>query len=176
VKQLDQGSAIHCVVALNDADTFIAAGGPHDGPENHAVIRKWHVSTGESEAWPEMTGGSVLSLAYDPKTELIVADTLTGKLAVWNATNGALVTKRSFDGPASGLAIDGKNIYRTQMSLDDEEDKPNSIVHFRIDQPNRQPTPITKPDSGLWLSLALSPNHRFPRSARVRRWPNCRAA
>ena len=28
VKRLDQGSAVHCVMALNDADTFVAAGGP----------------------------------------------------------------------------------------------------------------------------------------------------
>ena len=47
VKQLDQGTAVHCVVALNDADTFVAAGGPHDGPTNRAFIRKWHINTGE---------------------------------------------------------------------------------------------------------------------------------
>src|ERR1041385_2587558 len=136
VKQLDQGSAVHCVVALNDADTFVAAGGPHDGPNNRAVIRKWHISTGESEALKGMTDGSVLSLAYDRQSELIVADTLNGKLAVWNATNVALIAKRSFDGPASGLAIDSKDIYRTQMSVDDGEDKPNSILRFRLSSPS----------------------------------------
>src|SRR5690242_20689312 len=62
VKELDQGSAVHCVVALNDADTFVAAGGPHDGPTNRAVIRKWHISTGKSEAWDGITDGSVFSL------------------------------------------------------------------------------------------------------------------
>src|SRR5689334_23845748 len=31
VKQLDQGSPVHCIVALSDADTFVAAGGPHEG-------------------------------------------------------------------------------------------------------------------------------------------------
>jgi len=161
VKHLDQGSAVHCVVALNDGDTFVAAGGPHDGPNNRTVIRKWHISTGEAEEWQGLTGGSVLLLAYDRKSELIVADTFTGKLAVWNSTNGALVTKRNFDGPASGLAINGKDIYRTQMSLEDDEVKPNSILRFRIDQANRQPTPITKEADAVWGTLNISPNRRF---------------
>src|SRR5262249_54103809 len=43
VKQLDQGSAVHSIVALNDADTFVAAGGPHGGTTNRAIIRKWHI-------------------------------------------------------------------------------------------------------------------------------------
>src|SRR5215213_3095399 len=163
VKQLDQGSAVHRVVALNDADTFVAAGGPHDGPLNRAVIRKWHINTGETEEWKGLIDGSIMSLAYEPKSELIVADTLTGKLAVWNSTNGALVTKRSFDGPAAGLAINGKEIYRTQMSLDEEEEvKPNSILRFRIDQSNRPATQITEDKEGrLWGPLDISPDRRF---------------
>jgi len=163
VKQLDQGSAVHRVVALNDADTFVAAGGPHDGPLNRAVIRKWHINTGESEEWRGLIDGSIMSLAYEPKSELIAADTLTGKLAVWNSTNGALVTKRSFDGPAAGLAINGKEIYRTQMSLDEEEEvKPNSILRFRIDQSNRPATQITEDKEGrLWGPLDISPDRRF---------------
>jgi len=160
VKQLDQGSPVHRVIALNDADTFVAAGGPHDGPNNHAVIRKWHINTGDCEEWKGLTGGSIMSLAFDPKSELIVADTLTGKLAVWNSTNGALVTKRSFDGPAAGLAINGQEIYRTQLSLDDEEEvKPNSIVKFRIDRPSRPPSQMT--ESGVWGTLDISPDRRF---------------
>ena len=159
VKQLDQGSAVHCVVALNDADTFVAAGGPHDGPTNRAFIRKWHINTGESEEWKGLTDGSIMSLAYDPKSDLIAAGTFTGKLAVWNSTNGALVTKRSFDGPALGLAIRGKEIYRTQMSLgEDEEAKPNSILRFRIDQ--SKPIPITE-EEGIWGTLDISPDRRF---------------
>ncbi len=159
VKQLDQGSAVHCVVALNDADTFVAAGGPHDGPTNRAFIRKWHINTGESEEWKGLTDGSIMSLAYDPRSELIAADTFTGKFAVWNSTNGALVTKRSFDGPALGLAIRGKEIYRTQMSLgEDEEAKPNSILRFRIDQ--SKPIPITE-EEGIWGTLDISPDRRF---------------
>lgn len=162
VKQLDQGSAVHCVVALNDADTFVAAGGPHEGATNQTVIRKWHISTGESEAWKGMTDGSIFSLAYDPKSELIVSDSFTGKLAVWNATNGALITRRSFDGPASGLAISGKDIYRAQLSLtEDEEPKPSPILRFHVEQANRQPTPITQEEEGVWGTLMLSPNRRF---------------
>jgi len=163
VKQLDQGSAVHSIVALNDPDTFVAAGGPHGGPINRAVIRKWHIGTGESEEWKGMTDGSILLLAFDPKSELVVADTFSGKLAVWNSSNGALVTKRSFDGPATGLAISGKEIYRTQMSLaDDEEDKPNAIVRFRVDQPNRQPVQVTKEgEGGVWGALDISPDRRF---------------
>jgi len=161
VKQLDHGSAVHCVVALNDADTFVAAGGPHDGSNNRAVIRKWHINTGDSETWKGLTSGSIMSLAFDPKSELIVADTITGKLAVWNSTNGALVTKRSFDGPASGLAINGKDIYRTELSLDNEEEvKPNSILQFRIDQPNGPPVQITE-EGGVWGPLDISPDRRF---------------
>jgi hypothetical protein len=162
VKQLDQGSAVHSIVALNDADTFVAAGGPHNGPTNRAVIRKWHIGTGESEELKGLTDGSIFTLAFDPKSELIVADTFTGKLAVWNVTNGALVTKRSFDGPASGLAISGKEIYRAQMSLAEEEVKPNSIVRFRVDQPNRQPVQLTKDaDEEVWGTLHVSPDRRF---------------
>src|SRR6185437_15845097 len=82
VKELNQGSAVHSVVALKDADTFVAAGGPHGVSTNRTVIRKWHISTGKSEEWKGMIGDSILSLAYDPKSELIVADTFTGKLAV----------------------------------------------------------------------------------------------
>ena len=161
VKQLDQGSPVHSVVALNDADTFVAAGGPHDGPNNRTVIRKWHISTGESEELKGLSDSSVLSLAYDRKSELVAADTFTGKLAVWNSTNGALVANRSFDGPASGLAIDGKDIYRTQLSLADGEGKPNTILRFRVDQPNRQPASITKDEDGVWAQLNISPNRRF---------------
>src|SRR5689334_14382237 len=40
IKQLDQGSAVHNIIALKDSDTFVAAGGPHSGPTNYAVIRK----------------------------------------------------------------------------------------------------------------------------------------
>lgn len=162
VKQLDQGSAVHCVVALNDPDTFVAAGGPHDGPNNRAVIRKWHINTGESEEWKGLNDGSILSLAFDPKSELIAADTFNGKLVVWNSTNGTLVNKRSFDGPALGLAITGKEIYRSQMSIsDDEEERPNSILRFRIDQPNRPPTQITAEKEGVWGTLEISPDRRF---------------
>ena len=162
VKQLDQGSAVHCVVALNDADTFVTAGGPHDGPNNRPVIRKWHINTGESEEWKGLNDGSIMSLAYDPKSELIVADTFTGQLAVWNS-NGALVTKRSFDGPAAGLAINGKEIYRTQLSLTEEEGaKPNSIMRFRSDQPNGQPIQMTEEKEGeVWGTLNISPDRRF---------------
>ena len=160
VKQLVQGSPVHCLVALNDADTFVAAGGPHDGPNNRTVIRKWHINTGDSEEWKGLTDGSIMSLAFDPKSELIVGDTFTGKLGVWNSTNGALVTKRSFDGPASGLAINGKEIYRAQASLDDDEEaKPNSILRFRIDEPNHPPTQIT--ENGVWARLSISPDRRF---------------
>src|SRR5215510_9371369 len=86
VKQLDQGTAIHCVVTLNDADTFVAAGGPHNDPDNRAVIRKWHINTAEWEEWKGLNDGTIMSLAYDPKSELIVADTFTGQLAVWNSS------------------------------------------------------------------------------------------
>ena len=162
VKRLDQGSAVHCVVALNDADAFVAAGGPHVGPTNRAVIRKWHINTGESEEWKGLIDGSIMSLSYEPKSELIVADTITGKLAVWSSTNGALVSKRSFDGPVSGLAINGKEIYRTQMSLDEEEVKPNSILRFRLDQPGRPPVQITEEkEDEVWGKLGISPDRRF---------------
>ena len=162
LKQLDQGSAVHCVVALNDADTFVAAGGPHEGATNQTVIRKWHISTGESEEWKGMTGGSIFSLAYDAKSELVVADTFSGKLAVWNATNGALMMRRSFDGPASGLEINGKEVYRVQLSLtEDEEPKRNPIVRFHVDQANSQPVAITKEEDGVWGTLIISPNRRF---------------
>ena len=162
VKQLDQGSPVHCVVALSDADTLVAAGGIHDGPINRAVIRKWHINTGESEEWRGLIDGSIMSLAYEPKSELIVADTLTGNLAVWNSSNGALVTKRSFDAPASGLAINGKEIYRAQMSLTAEEEKFNSIVQFRVDQPNRPATQFTEEkEGGVWGTLDVSPDRRF---------------
>lgn len=162
LKQMDQGSPVHCVVALNDTDTFVAAGGPHDGPNNRAVIRKWHISTGESEEWKGLIDGSIFSLAFDPRSELLVADTLTGKLAVWNAATGALVTKRSFEGPASGLAINGKEIYRAQTTLEEYEDeKPNSIVRFRVDQPTRQPVQVTKEEEGIWGTLDVSPDRRF---------------
>src|ERR1041384_3615621 len=40
IKELDQGSPVHCVVALNDPDVFIAAGGPHAGPTSSAAVRK----------------------------------------------------------------------------------------------------------------------------------------
>ncbi len=159
VKQLDQGSAVHCVLALNDPDTFVAAGGPHVGPTNRAVIRRWHINTGESEEWKGLTDGSIMTLAYEPKSELIAADTLTGKLAVWNSSNGTLLTKRSFDGPAAGLAINGKEIYRTQMSLSEEEVKPNSIFRFRLDQPGRPPTQIA--EDGVWGTVDISPDRRF---------------
>jgi WD40 repeat protein len=160
VKQLAQGSPVHCVVALNDADTFVAAGGPHDGPNNRAVIRKWHINSGESEEWKGLSDGSIFSLAFDPKSELVVADTFTGKLAVWKSSTGALVTTRSFNGPASGLATDGIQIYRTQLSLDGDEDpKPNSIMRFRIDQPNREPVQLT--EEGIFGAFEISPDRRF---------------
>lgn len=162
VKQLDQGSPVHALVALKDADTFVAAGGPHSGPANRSVIRKWRISNGASEEWKGLTDGSILTLAFDPKSELLAADTFTGKLAVWNSTNGALISKRSFAGPATGLAINGKEIYRAEISTtEDEDEKPNAILRFRVDQQNSQPVRLTKEEKGMWGAFGISPDRHF---------------
>ena len=43
LKELDQGSPVHCVTALNDPQTIVAAGGPHDKLAKRGVVRRWNV-------------------------------------------------------------------------------------------------------------------------------------
>ena len=161
VKELDQGSAVHCVVSLDDPDVFIAAGGPHAGPTASAVIRKWRISTGASEELLGITEGTILSLAFDPKSDLVAAGSSKGHLNVWNATNGKTIAKRSFEGAVLGLALNDREIYLTQIDATVDEPK-NAILRLRVDEPELPESKITQEDAGqLWTELKVSPDRRF---------------
>ena len=161
VKELDQGSPVHCVVALNDPDACIAAGGPHAGATQSAAVRKWRISTGASEELSGITEGTIVSLAFDPKSELVAAGSSNGHLIVWNATNGKTVAKRSFDAAVFGLALNDREIYLTQLDPTVDEPK-NSIVRLRVDEPNLPETTLTQEDARqLWTALKVSPDRRL---------------
>ena len=160
LKQLDQGEPVHCVVALNDADTFVAAGGPHTGATQRATVRKWRLSTGVSEEWQGLTEGTILALAFDPKTELVTAGSTKGQLAVWHSTNGQIITKRTVNGGVSGLAINGQEVYVTTFQPSEEESQ-NSILRLRVDEPSLPETDLTKDKDGSWGDLKTSPDGRF---------------
>lgn len=162
LKQLDQGSAVHCLAGLNDPDTFIAAGGPHAGKDNRPVLRKWRISTGESEEWKGLQDGSVFSLAFDPASELVAAGTMTGHLAVWNSS-GKIVTKRSFESCISGLAVNKQEIYLTKMGVgEDIESVKNAILRLLVNEPKRPPTELLKQtEDTLWADLKQSPDARY---------------
>lgn len=161
LKVLDQDTPVHCVVTLNDPDTFIAAGGSHVGPTQRPSVRKWHISTGESKQLHGLDDGTIISLAIDPKGELVTAGTSAGQLGMWNTINGSLISKRKLDGAAVGLAINRKEIYLTTQPLEaDESTKP--LLRFSIDDPYTPPTTLTPEQSGKrWNELNVSPDGRF---------------
>jgi WD40 repeat protein len=163
LRQLDQGSAVHCLVALSDPDTFVAAGGPHAGHDNRPVIRKWRISTGESEEWTGLKDGSIFSLAFDPASNLVAAGTMTGQLAVWNSGSGKIVTKRSLDSCIMGLTINKQEIYLTKFKIDEEEEgAKNAILRLLVNEPKRPPTEFSKQsEDKLWTDVKLSPDARY---------------
>lgn len=140
---------------------FIAAGGPHEGPTQRAVVRKWHIGTGASEELQGITEGTIVSLAFDPRSELVAAGSSKGHLIVWNAGTGKSVAKRSFDAAVLGLTLNDRDIYLTQIDPSAEEPK-NAIVRLRVDEPDLPESKITQEDAGqLWTELKVSPDHRF---------------
>ena len=163
LRQLDQGSAVHCIVALSDPDSFVAAGGPHAGQDARPVIRKWSISTGESEEWKGLKDGSILSLAFDPTSELVAAGTMTGQLTAWNSSSGKIVTERGFDSCITGLTVNKQEIYLTTIRIDEEEDgAKNAILRLLVNDPKRSPTEFSKPsEDKLWADVKLSPDARY---------------
>jgi WD40 repeat protein len=161
LKQLDQGSAVHSVVALNDPDEFVAAGGPHNDQASRPVVRKWRISTGESYEWNGVIDGTVMTLAIDPKGELVAAGSALGHFAVWNSSSGQLVTRRSFDGVVAGIALNAQEIYLTKIQTEEEEPK-NSILRLALLEKSRPSVQLTKEEERkVWAEVKLSPDGRF---------------
>ncbi len=161
VKELNQGSAVHCVAALNDPDVFIAAGGAHGTANERAVIRKWHISTGKSEEFQGLATGSVFTLAVDNEAKLVAAGYGKGEVGIWNMSDGSRVTELKLDASAIGLALKGRELFLTKLPPDLEEGQ-NSILRVPFDQPNQPITNLTEEKSDhVWADLAVSPDRRF---------------
>lgn len=159
VRELDQGSPVHRVVALNDADTFIAAGGPHAG-HDRPVIRKWRISTGQSEEWQGLIDGSVMALAFDPKSGLIAAGTSNGHLTVWNSATGKVLGRRTLDSSVIlGITVNGDAIYVTKLANDEEQ---NSLLRLVLNKPGQPPSEFVKVEQDkVWANVALSPDAAY---------------
>jgi WD40 repeat protein len=163
LKKLDQGSPVHCVVELGNADEFVAAGGPHAGRTQSPSVRKWRISSGTSEEWQGLSGGTILSLASDPRSGLVAAGTATGQLAVWNSSDGSVLLKNSFDALITGVAVNGREVYLTTFQSDDgDQALPNTIQRLFVDSPNKHPLNlIPKNNERAWMGLEVSPQGRY---------------
>ena len=172
VTQFNQRSPVHCVVALKDPDLFVAAGGPHSGANQRGVIRRWRISSGESEDWQGPSNSTFLELIVDPVSGLVAASNTSGDLAVWNsATAEPIVRNIHVDGLIVGLALVGREIYvsSTLEPATSEEPPPNSILRYSVDKPTQRPT-IFKEDDGktFWYEFRRSPDSRFIAARRMR--------
>lgn len=165
VKELNQGSPVHCVVALKDSDTFVAAGGQHTGSNHRGVIRKWHFSSGKFEDLQGPSDSTFLTLAADPTTGLIAAGSASGALAVWNAQTGTLILNVKLEGLIAGFALVGREIFLTTViteGLGNDSLSPNSILRLSVDKPNQEPTQFIKKEAKrMWTELKVSPDLRF---------------
>ena len=160
LKELDQGSAVHCVATLDDPDVFIAAGGSHDASNGRAVVRRWHISSGKSEEFQHLLDGSLFSLTVDNKSKLVAAGNGKGEVGIWKATDGSPVAKTEFALPAIGIALKGRELFASNLPKSIEEGK-NSIFRVSIDKPQVITELIVEKEDQLWGDLSLSPNRRF---------------
>ena len=165
LKQLNQGSPVHCVVTLENSDTFVAAGGPHTGGTHSGVIRKWHISSGKYEDWQTPAKSSFLTLVPDSENGLLAGACANGELGLWNSRTGELLSKTKVDGIIVGLAITGREIYLTSLTRDDiegDEPSPNSVLRYSVDKLNQEPSDFTKNDgTTIWSNLELSDSGQF---------------
>ena len=163
LKELNQGSPVHCVLTSNDPDTFVAAGGPHTGQSQRGVIRRWNITSGKSEDWQGPMGSTFLSLTGDSTSGLTAASNATGELVVWDE-GGKVISTRQLEGMALGLALRGREVYVSTASGDPnaEEPEPNSLVRFSIDKPNAPPIEvIAKNEDKVWFEFKMSPDGCF---------------
>lgn len=170
LKQLDQGSPVHCVAALSDPDAIIAAGGPHSGGTERGVLRKWNLETEKFEEWIGAGTVTFTALAADTKSGLVAAGNVMGGVVVWDSRNGEPVAKRDFKEPLIGLALIGRTLYFTAISLEDakkiDEDADyaptNSVFTLSVDKPDQGPQRLTPQRPGrLWGELTPSPDGRL---------------
>ncbi len=169
LKQLNQGSPVHCVVAL-DANHLVAAGGPHSGSEERGVIRKWDIDAGTFEEWKGTGNVTFLTLAADPRTGLVGAGNLSGVVLLWNSSDGRLMVTRDLKQPVIGLALINRILYVTTIAkeevkkIDDDVDhrSTNAILTFSVDQLDRPAHKLVSERSGkLWGELRPSPDGRM---------------
>jgi len=135
LKELDQASPVHCVVGLSDPDVFIAAGGPHTNQIRFGVVRKWRISSGQSEDWPVPHVETILSLAIDPKTDVVATGTASGHISVWNAMDGRVLARRRVEGAIMGIAVKGPEVWLTKLQLAGKESESNAVEHIKLDRP-----------------------------------------
>ena len=170
LKELDQGSPVHRVVALSDSDAIVAAGGPHSGETERGVVRKWNIETGKFEEWKGGGNATFTALAADAKSGLVAAGDVMGGIVVWDSRNGEQVAKRDFKAPLIGLALIGRTLHFTNISLEDakkiDEDPDyaptNSVFTLSVDRPDQAPQRLTPQQAGrLWGELTPSPDGRL---------------
>src|SRR5262249_21302691 len=116
-KRLDQGSPVHCVVAIDGTHSVIAAGGPHSGGKNFCVVHRWGIDNG---TFLDLRGAGRVSntaLSVDSKRGFVVAAAL-GRIAAWNLVNGELVSSTEVKQFIISLALSERTIAVTAMSLE----------------------------------------------------------
>ncbi len=170
LKELNQGSPVHRVAALSDPATIVAAGGPHSAASTLGVIRRWNIETGTFAEWKGAGGNTFITLATDLKNGLVAAGNATGGLVVWDQCNDDPVVRVDFKRPLIGLALIGRTLYFTSISLNDAKrideevnyEPTNSILTLPVDKPNQLPQALTPKRAGrLWGQLVPSPDGRW---------------
>jgi len=179
LRQLQQGSPIHCVVALNDLNSVLAAGGPHSEPKRFGIVRRWNVDTGESQEWSVPSDGSIIALTTDPSRGLVAAANISGRLFVWDSKTAQLIANQVVGQSVHGLALIDRLLYLTTLNADDEkrmdmEDgfvATNSILTIDIDHLNEKPRKLLseKPEK-LWGELNPSTDGRLIAAACFAGW------
>ena len=168
LKRLNQGSPVHCVVALGEPQFIIAAGGAHAGQKRYASIRKWDIVAGTFEELPQTSQSAFMALAVDSASGTVVAATMGGQIMAWNA-EGILAGSRNLNLGVSAMTLLGRMVAVTtgdreaaQRTVAAGELPLNSIVQFPIDRLDETPRVLAREQPGrYWIRVDQSPDEKY---------------
>lgn len=170
LKRLNQGSPIHCVVALADPRYVVAAGGPHSKARQSGVVRKWDIDNGTSTEWKVSGKFTLLALSVEASNGLVAAADAHGALTVWDSSSGALIASTDLEQVILGLALVKRELFITSVKpadlerMDTQTDywPANSILRSSVDHLDRPPNTFIGATTGrLWSQMIPAPDKKM---------------